>query len=463
MEAKVYSEYKSSEIAFLGDVPLHWDVMPIKFSLAIPITDGPHETPKLTNNGIPFISAEAIKSDRINFEKKRGYISEKDHERFSKKYKPLYGDIYMVKSGATTGNAARVETDEEFNIWSPLAALRPDNERAVTDFIFYYMKSKSFFYSVELNWNYGTQQNIGMGVIANLKIALPSISEQKKIGSYLNYKTAQIDRLIEKKKQLIEKLNEKRIAVITQAVTKGLDSTVPMKESGVDWLGEVPSDWEILKLKYVIKQLETGCSVNAIDTPAQEGETGVLKTSCVYTRSFRPQENKTVFKEEEGRVSCPVQKGAIIISRMNTPDLVGAHALVKQSYENLYLPDRLWQTKFSKSKLMNTEFLNFFMLIKGFRDQVANLAEGASQSMQSISKENFLSISFLLPPIEIQNKVVKELDKNDEQHLMLINKLNDAISGLYEYRTALITAAVTGKIDVRDIPIPDQEAMNSGH
>ena len=117
-----YDKYKDSGVEWLGNIPEHWEVIPIKFSLSMPITDGPHETPDLLDDGIPFISAEAIKNDKINFDKKRGYISLEEHKRFSKKYKPKYGDVYMVKSGATTGNVARVQTHEEFNIWSPLAA-----------------------------------------------------------------------------------------------------------------------------------------------------------------------------------------------------------------------------------------------------------------------------------------------------------------------------------------------------
>ena len=155
-----YEKYKDSGIKWLGEIPKHWEIVPVKYSLEIPITDGPHETPKLLNEGIPFLSAEAVKNDRLNFDKKRGFISLDEHQRFSLKYKPQRGDVYMVKSGATTGNVAKVETDEEFNIWSPLAALRPKKGTMTTDFLFFFMKSKPFFISVELGWNYGTQLSI---------------------------------------------------------------------------------------------------------------------------------------------------------------------------------------------------------------------------------------------------------------------------------------------------------------
>lgn len=214
---------KDSGVVWLGNVPAHWKVIPIKFSLDMPITDGPHSTPQFYDEGIPFISAEAVKNDRLDFSRKRGYISEDDHAIFSKKYKPKYGDVYMVKSGATTGAVARVETHEEFNIWSPLAVLRPHAEKSITDYLFYVLKSKPFFYSVELSWSYGTQQNIGMGVISNIRMALPPIEEQKAICRYLEPLLQKIDAQRAKVDSVVERLQEYRSALITNAVTGKID------------------------------------------------------------------------------------------------------------------------------------------------------------------------------------------------------------------------------------------------
>lgn len=214
---------KDSGVDWLGRVPMHWKVVPIKFSLDMPITDGPHSTPQLYDEGIPFISAEAVKNDRLDFSRKRGYISEDDHAIFSKKYKPKYGDVYMVKSGATTGAVARVEAHDEFNIWSPLAVLRPHAEKSITDYLFYALKSKPFFYSVELSWSYGTQQNIGMGVISNIRIALPPIEEQKEICRYLEPLLHEIESQRAKIDSVVERLQEYRSALITHAVTGKID------------------------------------------------------------------------------------------------------------------------------------------------------------------------------------------------------------------------------------------------
>ncbi len=121
---------KDSGVPWLGEVPAHWRVLSIKRLVSTPITDGPHETPNFSEEGIPFVSAEAVSGGFIDFDKIRGYISVEDHMRYSAKYKPQLHDIYMVKSGVTTGVAAIVESDREFNIWSPLAAIRCDKQRA---------------------------------------------------------------------------------------------------------------------------------------------------------------------------------------------------------------------------------------------------------------------------------------------------------------------------------------------
>lgn len=200
------TEFKDSGVEWLGEIPVGWDIVPVKFNLAVPVTDGPHETPEFINDGVPFISAEAIKNDRIDLGKKRGNISWEDHHRYSMKYKPKVGDVYMVKSGATTGNLARVETDIEFNIWSPLAALRPNAAFLSTGFLFFFMKSRTFFTAVELGWNYGTQQNIGMNVIENLRMVRPPLREQIAIVQHIEAETA----LMPKSPKLNVSSNSKR-------------------------------------------------------------------------------------------------------------------------------------------------------------------------------------------------------------------------------------------------------------
>lgn len=213
---------KDSGVDWLGGVPDHWDVCAIKYIVSTPITDGPHETPDFIDDGVPFISAEAISSGVIDFNKKRACISTRDHKKFSNKYSPKFNDIYMVKSGATTGIAAIVETHDDFNIWSPLAVIRC-NDYSNPYFVINFMRSRPFQTAIELNWSYGTQQNIGMSVIGNLHIARPPVSEAIDIATYLRAKCLKFDELIDIAMMQISIMQERRTALISAAVTGKID------------------------------------------------------------------------------------------------------------------------------------------------------------------------------------------------------------------------------------------------
>ena len=169
-----------------------------------------------------FVSAEAVSSGNIDFDKAR-FISHEDHQRFSRKYKPQLHDIFMVKSGATTGVTAIVEKEHEFNIWSPLAVVRCDQARFAPHYVLLCMRSISFQESVVLHWSYGTQQNIGMGVIENLPIAYPPIDEQRDIVESVSNDLNRWDGMVATALNAVELLKERRSALISAAVTGKID------------------------------------------------------------------------------------------------------------------------------------------------------------------------------------------------------------------------------------------------
>jgi type I restriction enzyme S subunit len=210
---------KDSGVDWIGEIPEHWEVTSVKHVLNMPICDGPHTTPQLYEDGYPFVSAEAIKNGEIDFQKIRGYISLKDYLQFSKKYLPKRNDIFMVKSGATTGNVAMVRTDIEFSIWSPLAVFRANPQKVIPNYLLNYLESPSFRLGVELSWSFGTQQNIGMGILSNLPIVYPSIQEQIMISEYIIQITNNIISAVSLKEQEIEKLKEYKTCLINEAVT----------------------------------------------------------------------------------------------------------------------------------------------------------------------------------------------------------------------------------------------------
>lgn len=218
-----HPEMVDSGVDWLRKMPARWRLHPLKRIVDQPITDGPHETPDFPSEGVPFVSAEAVQDGRVLLSSMRGFISRADHERYSKKYAPRKHDIFIVKSGSTTGKVALVDFDAEFNVWSPLAAVRCDRSKALPEFLFYALSSDYFQGLVQVSWSFGTQPNIGMGVIGNLLVLLPPLGEQLLIAESLSDQVAKVDTLVSQTQSAIVHLSEYRQALITSAVTGKID------------------------------------------------------------------------------------------------------------------------------------------------------------------------------------------------------------------------------------------------
>ena len=186
--------------------------------LAQPVTDGPHETPSFYEDGIPFISADAIVDNKINFSRKRGYISEEYDRLCQKKYKPQLNDIYLVKSGSTTGKVAIVRTDERFNIWSPLAAIRV-NQRNHPYFVYYMLQTKKVQDQVKLKSSQGSQPNLSMRVLEKFIIPVPPLSEQQSIVATLDSLKSKVDRLQANYDMISQECDALKQAILRQVFT----------------------------------------------------------------------------------------------------------------------------------------------------------------------------------------------------------------------------------------------------
>lgn len=215
-------EMRDSGNEWVGEIPTDWFFSKTLNCLSMPITDGPHTTPELYDEGIAFISAEAVScgKGRIDFSHLRGYISEEFYKECCKKYIPNIGDIYMIKSGATTGRVSMVDTlDPLFTIWSPLAVFRCNTEVMTPRFLFYALQSNGFQKQVEFGWTFGTQQNIGMRTLEQLKVCIPPVEEQREILEYLDKKIAEVDQLIAKKESFLAEMEHYKKSLIFDYVT----------------------------------------------------------------------------------------------------------------------------------------------------------------------------------------------------------------------------------------------------
>lgn len=294
-----------------------------------------------------------------------------------------------------------------------------------------------------------TRDKLTQSDLKRISHCVPPLHEQEQIVQFLDEKTELIDRLVSTKERKITLLKEQRTSLINEVVTKGLNPNVKMKDSGVEWIGEIPEHWELKQLKYLIKNLNSGVSVNSENVPIEEeNELGVLKTSCVYGDVFRPEENKKVVIEEVGRVNCPVIKDSIIISRMNTPELVGSSGYVHQNYSNLFLPDRLWITEFKEKVDVSVKFYSYILKSDRYKKTLSSRSTGTSSSMKNISKNDLLSLPVPYFDIKEQHEITTYLDDFSLKNEDLIQFEQKKIDLLKEYRQSLISEVVTGKINV---------------
>ena len=220
-----------------------------------------------------------------------------------------------------------------------------------------------------------------------------------------------------------------------------------MTNQAQGWTSSLPADWSVERLRFLIDFIESGTSVNAIDFPAEDNQLGVLKTSAVYTRKFRPEENKTVVPEDRERVSCPLREGAIVVSRMNTPELVGAAGLVDKAPSNIYLPDRLWQVVVEQDHSC-AGYLHWYMCSQIYSDQIRIACSGSSSSMQNLGQDQFRSFVSPKPPLQLQIAIASHLDAETARIDGLIEEKKKLKALLAELRSATITDAVMGRIDV---------------
>lgn len=219
------TEILPTESIYYPKLPKGWIMTKTLKVLSMPMTDGPHTSPKLYKEGIPFVSAEAVSNGNgfIDFSHIRGFVSQDFYEKCSKKYIPELNDIYMIKSGATIGKVAIVDTRDVFTIWSPLAVFRCNKNIILPKYMFYALQATPFQLQVHDNWSYGTQPNIGMRILEQLKIIYPPLQIQKEIISYLDSQISKINTTIKKKTEQIGLLRELKTRIISDVVTGKID------------------------------------------------------------------------------------------------------------------------------------------------------------------------------------------------------------------------------------------------
>ena len=273
-----------------------------------------------------------------------------------------------------------------------------------------------------------------------LYVAMPNLEEQTQIASFLDHETGRIDALIEEQQRLIELLTEKRQAVISHAVTKGLDPNVPMKDSGVEWLGQVPAHWEVKKLGY-IGQARNGLTYSP-DNIVEDSDSGtlVLRSSNIQSAKISLLDN--VYVNSRIPDNLRVRESDILIcSRNGSRALIGKNALIPKELDGQSFGAFMM---IFRSKINN--FIYWILNSPIFNYQSSSFL---TATINQLTNDNLTGMLIPLPPLTEQEEIVQYLNKKTSEIDILIDEVKSGIDFLKERRSALISAAVTGKIDVR--------------
>ncbi|MCU7919077.1 MAG: restriction endonuclease subunit S [Candidatus Thiodiazotropha sp. (ex Epidulcina cf. delphinae)] len=423
MKYPAYPEYEDSGIPWIGKKPKHWQLMKlhhiVRMKSGSSITslemedDG--EYPVFGGNG------------------QRGRFSDYTHE----------GSFVLIgRQGAECGNINYAHG----KFWASEHAVVAIPDRKLD-----YRWLGEMLWAMNLNQysQSAAQPGLSVEVIGRLQVPFPPVSEQQQIAAFLDRKTAQIDALIAKKKALIEKLKEKRLVVITQAVTKGLDDTVPMKDSRVDWLGEVPKHWDVGGfLKFVENRVDYRGK-----TPEKVPQGVFLVTAKnIKNGKINYQISQEYVREED--YDTIMSRGTPLIGDLLFTTEAPLGEIANVDNKMIALAQRIIKFRGEADKL-NNYFARYWMLGLPFQGHLQSLSTGSTAT--GIKASKLFELRIVVPPLDEQISIVKFLDIESKAFDDKEKNIVEVIKKLLEYRAALITATVTGKIDIRNVEL-NQEA-----
>jgi len=446
---KAYPEYKDSGVEWLGEIPPHWKISKLRymfdFGSGLNITKA-----NLQDTGIPCISYGEIHS-KFGFEvdTERHDLKFVDEKYLVSNPSALLnkGDLVFADTSEDiegSGNFTQLLSDKPAFAGYHTVIVRPKNDDC-SRFYAYLMDSKEIRTQIRYIVKGVKVFTISQSILKGVSIWLPSSEERQAIANFLDYETAKIDTLIEKQQRLIELLTEKRQAVISHAVTKGLNPDVPMKDSGVEWLGEVPEHWEMKKLKH-IGEAKNGLTYSPNDVTDADSGTLVLRSSNIQNAKLAFNDNVFVNVKIPKRMRT-IKDDILICSRNGSRRLIGKNALIT---------DEAAGQAFGAFMIVFRSDINTY-LYWVLNSPLFEYQSGSflTSTINQLTMGNLHNMEVPIPSREEQKEIINFLTKKMKGFDDLLFKAQQAIQLMQERRTALISAAVTGKIDVRDWVKPE--------
>ena len=422
-----YEQYQDSGVAWLGEVPSHWEVKRLKFAIHYISDKTEAQFSDLRYFGLENIQSFTGKLlDEIELTSEGiTHLFQKNDVLFGK-LRPYLAKVYLAEQNGLVSTEALVFRSKE--------NIQPK-------FLFYYCLSPEFIDAVNGTTFGSKMPRASWDDIGNFKIILPPLPEQTAIATFLDCKLAQIDALISKQETLLAKLAEKRTALITHAVTRGLNPAAPLKPSGVAWLGDVPQHWEVKRLRFV---LEVNPVKSELNLPDETMVSFIPMDAVNFDKNLTLTQEKSLDEVYKGYTFF--RDNDVLLAKI-TPCFENGKSAIAQNLTN--------GIGFGTTELhvlrANGQFNNHFLYYLLKTDLFMKLGESqmyGAGGQKRISEEFIKNFSLGIPPLPEQTAIAHYLDTQTAQIDALSNKISQTIARLQEYRRTLITQAVTGKIKV---------------
>jgi len=435
---KRYPKYKDSGIEWIGEIPEHWEVKKLKYFSKI--VNG--STPKSGKS--EYWGGEIVWVTPNDLGKLNGNLITDSLKKITQLGLNSCGTTLTPKNSIILSTRAPIGhigiTDIRTCTNQGCKTIVHDSSKCENKFLFYYLFSSK-----------NTLQSLGQGStfielssqnLKDFQNPVPLLHEQQIIANYLDHKTHLVDTLIEKKQKLIDLLKEQRTAIINQAVTKGLNPDVKLKDSGIEWLGEIPEHWEVKKGKYLFS-IVNGHPPEQINF-AEDGQHTYFRVDDLNEDGHGLYLTNGKAKFILGSTAL-YQKNLILFPKRGVAILTNKVKIT--AIQNLFDTNLMGLNVFRNNA--DTEFLSYCLLTRRLND----IAD--TSTIPQINNKHIYPLFFPLPPLIEQKSISNFLNQYIHKTDSLILKIEKTIDHLKEYRTALISEVVTGKIDVRDSEIQE--------
>lgn len=448
MKWRTYPTYRDSGVEWLGEIPEHWSTQKLKFNSYIKGRIGWQNLrgDEFTDAGPFLVTGMHFKDGSVDWDS--CYHITEDRYLMAPEIFVQEGDVLITKDGSIGKLAYIDQLPGKASLNSHLLIIRPVGDAYTSRFLYHLLGSELFQRFVVIEQKGTTFYGITQESVESFPAVLPASDEQRSIASFLDRETGRIDELIAKKQRQIELLQEKRSALISHVVTKGLDPDVKMKDSGVEWLGKIPEHWKVKKLKHIVQDN----LVNGIFKKKDSFGSGVklINVYDIYRDDFfvHSASLERVEVEVSEQKKYAVFAGDIFFVRSSLKlEGVGRSVCALDIDEPTVFECHVVRTR-PKRELVNPRYLIHYLNSAPTINRLVSLSNNVT--MATIDQDKIKNLEIVLPPRTEQDLMMASLEQDLAFMYDFQNRILTSIEKLREYRTALISAAVTGKIDVRE-------------